>query len=59
MKRPLTHAPRLYRGSVITHTASERSGWIPWGAYVGDRFVYADTLAGVKRLIRQALESGS
>jgi len=45
---------RLYRGCVITET--RKQGVLPWGAYVGDRFVYADTLAGIKRLIRQTLE---
>lgn len=46
---------RLYKGCVITHT--NRLGYMPWGAYVGDRFVYADTLAGIKQQISEALDS--
>jgi hypothetical protein len=43
---------RVYRGVHITRAT--RPGVMPWGAYVGGTFVYADTWAGIKELIRQA-----
>ena len=32
---------------------------LPWSAYVNDHFVSADTLAGIKELIREGLGKGA
>jgi hypothetical protein len=44
---------RDYRGVPITRS-TEPGYRLPWRAYVDDHFVSADTLAGLKALIRQA-----
>ena len=49
----MIRAARLYRGSVITHC--REPGKLPWAAYTGGTFVCADTLEGIKRLIRMEL----
>lgn len=44
--------PRTYRGVLITYSSAV--GYrVPWSAYVGGRFVYADTLDGIKAMIRE------
>ena len=52
----VTEFNRTYRGVNITYSTSV--GYrVPWSAYLVDRFVYADTLAGIKQLIREGQES--
>lgn len=49
-------AVRTYRGVNISH--STQVGYkLPWSAYVGGRFVYADTLDGIKALIREEADN--
>jgi len=51
-----TIAPnRVYRGVNITHDPYAIGYRLPWCAYLNGRFVYADTLAGIKELIRGEL----
>lgn len=45
---------RLYRGILITRAARNSSG-IRWHAFGPDGQLRADTLAGMRELIRQAL----
>jgi hypothetical protein len=51
MRRTAMH---IYRGCNITRATSAGFA-LPWSAYVNGHFVYADTLAGVKELIRLEL----
>ena len=49
---------RTYYGALITWQGGSGAGnlfgyRLPWRAYVGGRFVYADTLEGVKSLVRK------
>lgn len=45
---------RTYRGHIISPMG--RNSWGGrWESYVGGRFVAADTLAGIKALIRESL----
>lgn len=46
--------PRMYRGVWLTPIKRTIAG-LTWGAYTGDRFVYADTLEGIKELVRRVL----
>ena len=51
-----TIKPRTYRGVLITYSSAV--GYrLPWSAYVGGRFVYADTLNGIKAMIREEVSA--
>ena len=44
---------REYMGRLLERDSSP--GYrLPWSAYTGETFLYADTLAGLKELIRHA-----
>ena len=45
---------RIYLGCNIERKTSPGYA-LPWSAYVNGHFVYADTLAGIKELIRAEL----
>lgn len=48
----VNHTPRTYRG--VTLNRRYDPGYaMPWWAYVGDRFVSADTLSGLKQVVRE------
>jgi hypothetical protein len=51
LERPVA-ANRVYRGVNISHTPTPGAR-LPWSAYLGDRFVVADTLDGIKQTIRE------
>jgi hypothetical protein len=44
----------VYRGCNIYRTSRKSSG-VCWEAYAGGRFIYADTLAGIRSAIRDAV----
>jgi hypothetical protein len=44
---------RWYMGCLLERDSSP--GYrLPWSAYTGETFLYADTLAGLKELVRRA-----
>lgn len=43
---------RTYRGCNIYRRTGVVLNGLRWESYVGGRFVYADTLAGIRELIR-------
>lgn len=44
---------REYMGCLLERDSSP--GYrLPWSAYTGETFLYADTLAGLKELVRKA-----
>ncbi len=46
-----------YRGcSIYRNRAPFGRNVLRWTAYAGDRFVQADTLAGIKRMIHETLD---
>ena len=45
---------KTYMGCNVTRSSTPGYA-LPWSAYVNGRFVYADTLTGIKELIRVEL----
>lgn len=49
MKTYTYYSITIYYHSVLSHS-------LPYSAYINGSFIYADTLAGIKRLIRAAVK---
>jgi len=43
---------KTYMGCNVTRSSTPGYA-LPWSAYVNGRFVYADTLTGIKEMIRE------
>lgn len=54
MSTRIIAANRMYYGVNIMHSTTV-GYMVPWSAYVAGRFVYADTLDGIKAMIREGV----